>query len=200
MGIQHVNTLPIAAARFTDTDFPPYRFVPGRFPHPIAHPDGHSYRTPGSAERPILFVPPEQWRDSHDYLFGCDLYNHGYWWEAHEAWEGLWRVVPLESAQRHFLQGLIQIGAIHLQLFQGHAEGVARLRMTSAEHLSAAERLRRTEHTLAESAVPQSFMGVCISELQRRIDAYCELTLSNAETRRPPWHEPAAFPYILPSD
>ncbi len=200
MTIQHVNTLPLAAPRFTGAEFPPYRFVPGRHPHPIAHPDGHSYRRPGSAEPPISYVPPQQWRESPDYLFGCDLYNHGYWWEAHEAWEGLWRVVPLESAQRRFLQGLIQIAAIHLQLFQGHPDGVARLQLTSAEHLSAADRLRRTEHTLAGITAPQTFMGVDISELQRRIDVYCELTLRDSDTRRPPWHEPAAFPYILPND
>mgnify|MGYP001399614021 CR=1 FL=1 len=22
--------------------------------------------------------------------YGVDLFNYGYWWEAHEAWEGLW--------------------------------------------------------------------------------------------------------------
>ena len=38
-----------------------------------------------------------------------DLYNFAYWWEAHEAWEGLWH--KAEDTYRLFLQGLIQVSA-----------------------------------------------------------------------------------------
>lgn len=184
-----VNTLPFDAKRFTNTPFPPYRFIPGRHPHPVAHPLGHSYRPQGLPDPHIEPVPPESWARSQPYLYGCDLYNHGFWWEAHEAWEGLWRVVPVDSAQRRYLQGLIQIAAIHLQLFQGHAEGVARLRTTSREHLAAA--------AFAQGDKP-TFMGIEIRGLQRRIDEYCDRVLR--ENLSPPWHLPDVFPYIIPSE
>lgn len=187
----HVNTLPIHAPRFTAIPFPPYRFVPGKHPHPIAHPQGHSYRPPGHVEPPVTFVPPERWRESGDYLFGCDLYNHAFWWEAHEAWEGLWRIVPEGSAQKRFLQGLIQTAAIHLQLFQGHADGVARLRQTSRDHFVAAARLA----SIDESG-DKPFMGLRIFETRQRVDAYCLRVL--AEVKTPPWHLPELFPYLLP--
>src|SRR4030095_3868699 len=71
--------------------FPPYRFVPGLNPHPVSHPQGHSYRGRAREEPPPRFAP-ERWRENVDFLHGCDLYNHAYWWEAHEAWEGLWHL------------------------------------------------------------------------------------------------------------
>ena len=184
----HINTLPIAAARYTDAPFPPYRFVPGRHPHPTAHPDGHSYLPPGHVEPPVTFVPPGRWRESPDYLYGCDLYNHAFWWEAHEAWEGLWRVTPAESAQRRFLQGVIQLAAIHIQLFQGHADGVARLRETSRRHLEAAMQL----------ADATQLMGLDIEDTLVRIDAYCAKVMR--PNMPPPWHDPATYPYITPMD
>lgn len=51
----------------------------------------------------------EMWRKNEDYLYGVDLYNFAYWWEAHEAWEGLWH--QAEDTYRLFLQGLIQVSA-----------------------------------------------------------------------------------------
>ncbi|MXY28690.1 DUF309 domain-containing protein, partial [Candidatus Poribacteria bacterium] len=44
-----------------------------------------------------------------DYLYWIDLFNFAYWWEAHEAWEGLWH--QAEDTYRLFLQGLIQVSA-----------------------------------------------------------------------------------------
>ena len=57
-------------------------------PHPTQDERGHSYSR--GEEAPALYFPPESWRENADYLYGVDLYNHGYLWEAHEAWEGLW--------------------------------------------------------------------------------------------------------------
>ncbi|MFB3116009.1 MAG: hypothetical protein ACE1ZH_00895 [Gammaproteobacteria bacterium] len=33
-------------SRYTDRTFPPYRFIPGKAPHPTRDPDGHSYNKP----------------------------------------------------------------------------------------------------------------------------------------------------------
>ena len=67
--------------------FPPYRHIPGVTPHPIRDPRGHSY---GIEEvHDVDPLPPELWQQNEDYLYGVDLYNFAYWWEAHEAWGGV---------------------------------------------------------------------------------------------------------------
>ena len=104
--------------------FPPYAFLPGRDPHPVRDPRGHSF---GQDETPPDPVPPERWRDSEDYLFGIDLYNAGYLWESHEAWEGLWHVSKGDEAQALFLQGLIQCAAGCLKIPMGQPRGMTRL-------------------------------------------------------------------------
>lgn len=126
---------PLIAPRYSARPFPAYRYVPGRFPHPTAHAAGHSYLPPGQAHHRAAFVPPERWRESEDYLYGCDLYNHGYWWEAHEAWEGLWQVTDKRGVQGRFLQALIQVAACHLKLFEGKREGVRSLMASSEGHM-----------------------------------------------------------------
>lgn len=86
--------------------FPPYRHIPGLTPHPIRDPLGHSY---GLEEHAPPQLSPDMWHRNEDYLYGVDLYNFAYWWEAHEAWEGLWH--EAEDTYRLFLQGLIQVSA-----------------------------------------------------------------------------------------
>lgn len=178
----NVNNLALAYPRFTKIPFPPYRFVPGAHPHPVASPQGHSYLPPGATEPPVPFHPPERWRESEAYLFGCDLYNHGFWWEAHEAWEGLWHVVPNPSPQRNFLQGIIQVGAGHLQAFLGKPDGVNRLRETSRRHL---------DITL-EAVANRLFMGVQLRDWVKKVDAYWDVVLSSD----PPRHHVVRYPYL----
>ena len=91
--------------------FPPYRHIPGVTPHPIRDPLGHSYGI--EEDHNVEPLPPEMWRQNEDYLYGIDLYNFAYWWEAHEAWEGLWH--PAEGTYRLFLQGLIQVSAAFIK-------------------------------------------------------------------------------------
>ncbi|MCG8403560.1 MAG: DUF309 domain-containing protein [Phycisphaerales bacterium] len=179
-----INTLHLAAPRYIDIPFPPYRFVPGRHPHPNS-PQGHSHLLPGETEPPVIFHPPEDWAKSPDYLYGCDLYNHGYWWEAHEAWEGLWHKTAKGSPQRSYLQGLIQVSARHLKLFLGHMEGVERLRETGTAHL------RKTLDAISNDY----FMGIHLSDWLARVDAYYEAVVHGPQ---PPRHDPGKYPYILP--
>ena len=87
--------------------FPSYRHIPGITPHPLRDPLGHSYHL--NDEVVDTQLSPEMWRQNNTYLYGVDLFNFAYWWEAHEAWEGLWH--PAEDTYRLFLQGLIQISA-----------------------------------------------------------------------------------------
>lgn len=119
-----------------DRPFPAYAYLPGRDPHPTRDPDGHSH---GVEDAPIDAPPVEGFRDCTDYLFGIDLYNHGYHWEAHEIWEGLWHA-STDPVQREHLQALIQAAAAGVQIRLGHDRGRARLARRASERLRTVER------------------------------------------------------------
>ena len=103
---------------------PPYAFLPGRDPHPTRDPAGHSF---GHEDAPPPRVDPTRWRQSEAYLWGTDLYNLGFLWEAHEAWEGLWHVSKPDRIQALFLQGLIQCAAAWLKIGMQQPQGLVRL-------------------------------------------------------------------------
>jgi len=111
-----------------DEPFPPYRFVSGLHPHPVRDPKGHSY---GKEE--VDPVPDDAL--SANYLRGIDLYHAGYLWEAHEAWEGLWKASS-DPVQRDFLQGLIQLAASLLKRHVGEESGARRLAQAARERLT----------------------------------------------------------------
>lgn len=48
---------------------------------------------------------------------GIELFNKGLYWEAHEAWEWLWRIETTPE-RKTFLQGLIQLAAALHHLFE----------------------------------------------------------------------------------
>ncbi len=115
-----------------ERDFPPYAFLPGRHPHPTRDPHGHSH---GLEEGAADYLPPERWRENADYLWGVDLYNHGYLWEAHEAWEGLWHAAKHDELQASLLQGLIQCAAACLKIPMKQPRGLERLCALGTEKL-----------------------------------------------------------------
>ena len=47
--------------------------------------------------------------DAEEFEHGCELFNRGRFFDAHEAWERLW--MHAHGPTRLFLQGLIQIAA-----------------------------------------------------------------------------------------
>jgi hypothetical protein len=119
-----------------DTPFPPYTHVPGITPHPFSDPAGHSY-----ARTPVLPDPidPLRWWECRPYLYGIDLFNgpappppgnapslppgwrepcFGYYWEAHEAWEGLWHAAGRRGITADFLKGLIKLAAAGVKFRQ----------------------------------------------------------------------------------
>lgn len=121
---------------FVDEPFPPYRFVPGVTPHPFAHADGWGY----GSERPAPpHHGPSDWATNTAFLRGCDYFNRGWWWEAHETWEELWHAAEdHDDAMRPLLQGLIQLAACALNRERGVDRGAERLLVSAAEYLDAA--------------------------------------------------------------
>jgi predicted metal-dependent hydrolase len=113
---------PYEIPRFVpDEPFPPYSYVPGRFPHPTSDPAGHSF---GAALKHPSSPDPNHWETSRDYLYGVDLFNHGYYWEAHEVWEGLWHACGRAGLTGWFVKGLIKLAAAGVKAREGKPEGV----------------------------------------------------------------------------
>jgi hypothetical protein len=101
--------------------YPPYAFVPGGpFPHPTGSPEGHSAGPHRAAEA----IPGEDWRASTEYTRGFALFHEGYYWEAHEAWEGLWHAHGRRGPIADLLKGLIKLAAAGVKVRQGQKHGI----------------------------------------------------------------------------
>jgi hypothetical protein len=142
-----------------DVPLPPYTHVPGRTPHPVSDPRGHSF---GHApERPAA-PDPGDWRGCRPYLRGLDLFNHGYYWEAHEVWEGLWHACGRVGRTADFLKGLIKLAAAGVKVREGRPRGVV------SHARAAADLFRRT------GAADERYLGLCLGELARFADAVAD--------------------------
>jgi len=122
---------------------PPYAYVPGHdLPHPVNDPRGHSYdthdRARGVLERPVLLPHPPTDPASRRcdlaatlaadprWLFALDLFNGGWYWESHEAWEGFWHALGRSTTEARFVQGLIHLAAAAVKIREGKPAGVSR--------------------------------------------------------------------------
>ncbi|MBS0157233.1 MAG: DUF309 domain-containing protein [Nitrospira sp.] len=110
--------------RYTNRTFPTYRFLPGHSPHPRRNPKGHSFAQPEPEPRPF---EPGQWMNSEDYLYGIDLYNWTYWWEAHEIFEGFWHAYGRDTPAGNFFQAIIHCAAAHLKRELGNEQATRNL-------------------------------------------------------------------------
>lgn len=111
-------------------EFPAYSYVPGMFPHPLRDPAGHSY---GVATEPCEPLTTDNARQHQKYLWGIQLFNHGYYWEAHETWEQAWHACGRKGLVANYLKGLIKLAAAGVKTREGRPEGVARHASRGAE-------------------------------------------------------------------
>jgi predicted metal-dependent hydrolase len=137
--------------------FPPYSYVTGHFPHPFRDPRGHGF---GHEPQPVGAVRPDQWASSRDYLAAIDLFNHGYYWEAHEAWEGVWHAAGRSGTLADFLKGLIKLAAAAVKAREGRAEGVRRHARRAAELFGAVR-----DHNAASEPCSGRLLGLDLNEL-----------------------------------
>lgn len=91
---------------------------------------------------------------------GGRLFNAGKFYEAHEAWEDVWR--PMKGAERNFFRGLIQLAVAMKKAREGNPAGVIRLLDRASDLLAPYEpahrgveitALRRTMTVLRDEAV-----------------------------------------------
>jgi len=120
--------------RYSRRLLPTYRYVPGLHPHPTRDPRGHSYQPIPTLHRHAAWRVDE-WRTLDDWFYGIDLFNRFYFWEAHEAWEGLWAAAEPGNVSSLLLQGLIQIAAALLKTHMGVHAGAATLSAAGIDKL-----------------------------------------------------------------
>ena len=119
------------------------------------------------------FFPAAKWVKNGEYLWGADLYNAGFFWEAHEAWEGVWRIAAREPDQHRFVQALIQCAAACLKARMGDVDAARRL---------AARALRRL-HDL-QAGHPGVYMGLDVAAFA--VDFRCFI-VDPTPPARAPW-------------
>lgn len=119
--------------RYSRRRLPPYRFVPGETPRP-----GPAADPPA---RPPNGWDPSDWRAIEGWLWAVDLFNHGYWWESHEALEELWHAAGRTTPAARFVQALIHLSAACLNRRRGHWEAARRQAARAALGLRAARPL-----------------------------------------------------------
>lgn len=102
---------------------PPYAYVPGQTPHPVSDPAGHAY---GQSRPSVVIHDPAEIAGHVLHRHAIDLFNHGYYWEAHEAWEAMWVAVGRTGPVADLLKGLIKLAAAGVKLRAGQATGTVR--------------------------------------------------------------------------
>ncbi|TDE35954.1 DUF309 domain-containing protein [Antarcticimicrobium sediminis] len=99
------------------------------------HPEGafeDVTRTARPGMTPAALAASEAWRTGWRYL------ETGYFWEAHELFEPVWRALPPNLRARAFVQGAIQIANAALKARMGRPRAVLRLCDLAQAHLDAA--------------------------------------------------------------
>jgi hypothetical protein len=160
---ERLSPPPDPPVRLTRRAFPPYAYVPGREPHPVTDPAGHSHGVREEVLRLGERELPRDWRRVEEYLYGIDLFNAAFFWEAHESWEAVWHAVARESAVGGFLQGLIQASASLLQRHCGRDRGALNLLVRSKGNLEGA-------HEWLEASGRDAYMGVELAAWERALE------------------------------
>lgn len=157
---------------------PPYAYVPGHdLPHPVTDPCGHSFSAVDAQSRRALntpslpaHLPPDPASRRHtlaatlaadpQWLYALDLFNGGWYWEAHEAWEAVWNALGRTTPDARLVQGLIHLAAAAVKVREGKPNGVARHTQRARELLAApgrhllAAHWRRFPTAMARARVP----------------------------------------------
>ena len=143
--------------RYSSRPLPAYRFIPGETPRPSRDPEGHSRNEASASRAPWT---PDEWRALEEWLWAVDLFNHGYWWECHEALEGLWHAAGRRTPHARFAQSLVHLSAALLNRRRGHAEASRRQAARAMRGLRA-----------ARGALGRVVMGVDVERLAADVSA-----------------------------
>lgn len=124
---------------------PRWSYLPGATPEPDREP----------LERAKALVP-RAFADSVSaahpaFVYGVALHDAGFFWEAHEVWEAVWKAAPKNGCDRLILRALIQLANAKLKLRVGRKGAAVRLLGEAATDLAEAGRRRASDRSLAAS-------------------------------------------------
>jgi len=164
------------------TELPRYTHVPGTgTPHPYRDPRGHSFnRKPVNPKS----LNEDRWAECRSYLLGLDLFNLGFYWEAHDEWERLWRQSGPDSMVGKFLKGLVKLAAAGIKVREESIHGVRRHAASAGEVFA----------DVAAETDLERFCGLKFEDLQFAADRAAQLVYKpDLEAGRPL----RVFPYVL---
>jgi hypothetical protein len=116
---------------------PPYTYVPGGpWPHPnrAKQDGGDRDREPIGAGGPLTEVVAT----SPLFRRGVELFDAGFYWEAHEAWESLWHAAGRRGPTADGLRGLIKLAAAGIKVRERREGGVRTHARRAAECFASA--------------------------------------------------------------
>lgn len=102
----------------------------------VAYVPGHGARPeadPGPAPAPL---DPADFLACAPYVRGLALFDHGYYWEAHEVLESLWIAAGRTGPTAELLRGLIQLAAAGVKVRQGKGAGAVALGARAKGHFA----------------------------------------------------------------
>jgi uncharacterized protein len=184
--MQQIAMKQIASQRFVrllpTTELPRYTHIPGSgTPHPYRDPQGHSYNRKPSAPKPLI---EEYWAENRSYLMALDYFNLGFYWEANDEWDRLWRASNPESLVGRFLKGLVKLAAAGIKVREDSIHGVRRHAASAGEVFA----------DVAAEADCDRFCGLQFTLMQFAADRAAQLVYRD---KIEPGRPVRVFPYLL---
>jgi hypothetical protein len=106
----------------TPLDLPRWPYLPGGTPEP-----DRATVERAKALVPAAFGDAGVSRDHPAFRYGLTLHDAGFFWEAHEVWEAVWKAASKNGCDRLVLRALIQIANAGLKLRMGRKQAAVRL-------------------------------------------------------------------------
>lgn len=124
----------------TDTfALPDHAYVPGRTPR---HTEGFLDHVKRAAPTPTSDTGA---RGNRAWTYSLRLLENGYYWEAHEVLEEVWRNAAPNSRERYLVQGLIHIANAALKVQMRRPEAAGRLAELALDCIREAFRTHETD-------------------------------------------------------
>ena len=144
--------------RYSKISFPKYAHRPGQTVHP-EKPGGHMYQQDMLEPHKLT---ADGYHDNDMYLFSIDLYNHGFYWEAHVYLEELWHLDGRQGMLSDFLKLMIALSAVKLLSIRGETAGIERHE-------------RRIERLLKSHNYPKMYLGINLHDIKKK-ETFLKLT------------------------
>lgn len=166
-------------------DLPRYTHIPGSgTPHPYRDPRGHSYDRKPLQPKPLCET---RWAENRSYLCGLDLFNLGFYWEAHDEWDRLFKMTTPDTLEGRFLKGLIKLAAAGMKVREESIHGVRRHAASAGEVFA----------DIAAESDTDSYCGLNFTMLQFAADRAAQLAYpGDLQPGRPL----RVFPFLLLPD